>query len=81
MVKSNFSFIGNIAIDQHVIARTRHFDMFDILKNLPEKNKLFYFLREGDNHDISKKKLMNNNISFRQLYCFDIRICISAIAE
>ncbi len=31
-----FGFIKNIAIDQHVIARNRHFDMFDILKIHPE---------------------------------------------
>lgn len=31
-----FGFVKNIAIDQHVIARNRHFDMFDILKNKPE---------------------------------------------
>ena len=29
-------FISNIAIDQHVIARNRQFDMFTILKNKPE---------------------------------------------
>ena len=29
-------FITNIAIDQHVLARNRQFDMFDILKNRPE---------------------------------------------
>ncbi len=29
-------FISNIAIDQHVLARNRQFDMFDILKNKPE---------------------------------------------
>ncbi len=28
-------FISNIAIDQHVMARNRQFDMFDILKNKP----------------------------------------------
>lgn len=28
-------FITNVAIDQHVIARNRQFDMFDILKNKP----------------------------------------------
>lgn len=31
-----FGFVKNIAVDQHVIARNRHFDMFDILKNRPE---------------------------------------------
>ena len=34
--EKGFGFIKNIAIDQHVIARNRHFDMFDILKNRPE---------------------------------------------
>lgn len=29
-------FIKNVAIDQHVLARNRQFDMFDILKNRPE---------------------------------------------
>lgn len=31
-----FGFVKNIAIDQHVIARNRHFDMLNILKNKPE---------------------------------------------
>jgi cyanophycinase len=31
-----FGFIKNIAIDQHVMARNRHFDMFEILKKRPE---------------------------------------------
>ncbi len=34
--EAGFGFIKNIAIDQHVLARNRHFDMFDILKNRPE---------------------------------------------
>ncbi len=34
--EKGFGFIKNIAIDQHVIARNRHFDMFDIIKNKPE---------------------------------------------
>ena len=34
--EEGFGFIRNIAIDQHVLARNRHFDMFDILKNRPE---------------------------------------------
>ncbi len=33
--EEGIGFISNIAIDQHVIARNRQFDMFDILKNLP----------------------------------------------
>ncbi|KAI5864359.1 hypothetical protein GGS23DRAFT_620162 [Durotheca rogersii] len=31
-----FGFLRNAAIDQHVLARNRHFDMFDILKVRPE---------------------------------------------
>jgi cyanophycinase len=31
-----FGFITNVAIDQHVLARNRQFDMFDILKKHPE---------------------------------------------
>ena len=34
--EEGFGFIHNVAIDQHVLARNRHFDMFDILKNRPE---------------------------------------------
>ena len=34
--EQGFAFIQNIAIDQHVIARNRHFDMFNILDNKPE---------------------------------------------
>jgi cyanophycinase len=34
--ESGLSFITHIAIDQHVLARNRQFDMFDILKNRPE---------------------------------------------
>lgn len=34
--EQGFGFIKNIAIDQHVLARNRQFDMFDILKNRPE---------------------------------------------
>lgn len=34
--EQGLSFISNIAIDQHSLARNRHFDMFDILKNKPE---------------------------------------------
>jgi len=34
--EQGFGFITNMAIDQHVIARNRQFDMFDILKNKPE---------------------------------------------
>lgn len=31
-----FGYVKNIAIDQHVLVRNRHFDMFDILKVKPE---------------------------------------------
>lgn len=99
-----FSYLKNVAIDQHVLARNRHFDMFEILKNrpdllgigidentaivvkgnqfdvigesyvvvydgeffsregillkeLPEKSNLFYFLREGDTYDLLNRKV------------------------
>jgi cyanophycinase len=34
--EEGFGFIKNIAIDQHLLARNRQFDMFEILKNRPE---------------------------------------------
>lgn len=34
--EKGFGFIKNIAIDQHLLARNRQFDMFSILKNRPE---------------------------------------------
>jgi len=34
--ETGLGFITNIAIDQHVLARNRQFDMFDILNNRPE---------------------------------------------
>ncbi len=34
--EEGLGFISNIAIDQHVLARNRQFDMFDILKERPE---------------------------------------------
>ncbi len=34
--EEGLGFITNVAIDQHVIARNRQFDMFEILKNRPE---------------------------------------------
>ena len=34
--EEGFGYLANTAIDQHVLARNRHFDMFDILKNRPE---------------------------------------------
>lgn len=103
--EAGFEFIKNIAIDQHVIARNRHFDMFAILdkrpellgisidegtaviveknsfevlgesyvivydqsfwsregseiKQLPKKERLFYFLREGDRYDMTKREII-----------------------
>jgi cyanophycinase len=34
--QEGFGFIKNVAIDQHVLARNRQFDMFDILRKRPE---------------------------------------------
>lgn len=34
--EEGFGYVSNIAIDQHVIARNRHFDMFNILEKRPE---------------------------------------------
>lgn len=100
-----FGFISNVAIDQHHIARNRHFDMFAILdryphllgvgidegtaievsgnefhvlgagyvaiydgtfwsregsrlKQLPEMNRLFYFLRPGDRYDLAERSVI-----------------------
>lgn len=102
--EEGFGFLKNVAIDQHVLARNRQFDMFDILQNrpellgigidentamivrqnefevlgesyvtvydgafwsregselktLPEKSKLFYFLRNGDIYDLLNRKV------------------------
>ncbi len=98
-------FIKNVAIDQHVLARNRQFDMFDILKNrpellgigidestaivvkgdvfevigksyviiydksfwsregsdlknLPDENNVFYFLRSGDKYNLRDRKII-----------------------
>lgn len=98
-------FLKNVAIDQHVLARNRQFDMFEILKkhpellgigidestamvvkgdvfevigksyvvifdksfwsregsdlkNLPEKDALFYFLRSGDRYNIKERRVI-----------------------
>ncbi len=98
-------FVSNIAIDQHVIARNRQFDMFDILsnrpellgigidestaiivkgdvfevvgesyvvvydksfwsregsdlKNLPNENNLFYYLRDGDKYNMRERVII-----------------------
>ncbi len=103
--EEGFGFLKNVAIDQHLLARNRHFDMFAILKKyphllglgideftaivvqadefqvmgegyvavydgtfwsregrqlkeLPNKESLFYFLRSGDRYDLSKKKVI-----------------------
>lgn len=100
-----FGFIKNIAIDQHVLARNRQFDLFTILdkkpellgvgidegtamivqgntfevmgpsyvlvydqsfwsregsrlKQLPEDNRKFYFLRNGDRYDLVERKVV-----------------------
>lgn len=100
-----FGFVKNIAIDQHVLARNRQFDLFTILdkkpallgvgidektamivqgdifevmgpsyvlvydqsfwsregsslKNLPETNRQFYFLRSGDRYDMKKREVL-----------------------
>ena len=34
--EEGFGYLKNVAIDQHVLARNRQFDMFEILKNRPE---------------------------------------------
>ncbi len=104
--QDGFGFLKNVAIDQHVLARNRHFDMFEILRNrpellgigidestaiivkgdifevvgksyvvvydgkfwsregselkkLPEKEQIFYFLREGDRYNLKERTIMN----------------------
>lgn len=103
--EEGLGFISNIAIDQHVIARNRQFDMFSILKNkpellgigidestaivvkggsfkvigesyvimydnsfwsregsdlkeLPQNNELFYYLRSGDHYNLRERKVI-----------------------
>ena len=103
--EQGLGFVTNVAIDQHVIARNRHFDMFDILKNrpellgisldentaivvkgdtfevignsyviiydnsfwsregfglknLPDKDNLFYFLKSGDKYNLRERKII-----------------------
>ncbi|HOU03089.1 MAG TPA: cyanophycinase [Bacteroidales bacterium] len=105
--QDGFGFLTNVAIDQHVLARNRQFDMFDILrshpgllgigidestaiivkgdmfevvgksyvvvydgkfwsregselKNLPEKEQLFYFFREGDRYSLKERKIITD---------------------
>lgn len=104
--QEGFGFLRNVAIDQHVLARNRQFDMFEILskrpellgigidestaiivrgdafevagksyvlvydgkfwsregtelKNLPEKGRTFYMLREGDRYNLRERRIMN----------------------
>ena len=104
--QDGFGFLKNVAIDQHVLARNRQFDMFDILMNhpellgigidestaiivrgdifevvgksyvvvydgkfwsregselktLPEKDRRFYFLREGDKYNLRERTVTN----------------------
>ncbi len=104
--EEGFGFLENVAIDQHVLARNRQFDLFDILKHRPEllgigidentaiivendqfevmgasyvliydqsfwsregsnlktlppKDKLFYFLRDGDKYDLKKRVIID----------------------
>ena len=103
--EEGLGFITNIAIDQHVIARNRQFDLFQILKNRPEllgvgidestaivvkgdtfkvigksyviiydgtfwsregsllkklplKDQLFYYLRKGDRYNLKERKVI-----------------------
>jgi cyanophycinase len=103
--EEGFGFVKNIAIDQHVMARNRQFDMYEIIRNrpellgiaidestaivvegdnfqvlgesyvlvydgsfwsregselkkLPEKNNIFYFLREGDKYNLFERKII-----------------------
>lgn len=102
-----FGFVKNIAIDQHVLARNRQFDLFTILKEKPEllgigldentaiivqgdqfevlgasyvlmydqgfysregrdlkelptREALFYFLKEGDRYDLKNRKVIGD---------------------
>lgn len=103
--EEGFGFISNVVIDQHHLARNRHFDMFAILdryphllgigidegtaievtgnelhvigasyvaiydgtfwsregmrlKQLPESNRLFYFLRPGDRYSLAERRVI-----------------------
>lgn len=104
--QEGFGYVSNIAIDQHVLARNRQFDMYEILrarpellgigidentaalvrgdtlevlgssyiliydgtfwsregsdmKNLPEKELLFYMLKQGDRYDLRKRAVLS----------------------
>lgn len=103
-----FGYLKNAAVDQHVLVRNRHFDMFNILdvypellgvaidedtalvvkgneaeilgstyaliydggfwsreaggtESLPEPNRRFYFLKEGDRYDLGLRKVIETN--------------------
>jgi len=103
--QEGFGYVSNIAIDQHVLARNRQFDMYEILrekpgllgigidentaaivradtlevigasyvliydgsfwsregsdlKKLPEKEFLFYMLKQGDRYDLRKRAIL-----------------------
>lgn len=102
--EEGFNYMKNVAIDQHVLARNRHFDMFEILKSrpdllgigidentaivvkgnqfevigesyvvvydgkffsregkllkeLPNKSNIFYFLKKGDIYDLLNRRV------------------------
>ncbi len=104
--QKGFGYISNIAIDQHVLARNRQFDMYEVLKahpgllgisidentaavvqgdtlevlgasyiiiydgtfwsregsdlkTLPEKESLFYMVRQGDRYDLRQRKVID----------------------
>ena len=104
--QEGFGYVSNIAIDQHVLARNRQFDMYEIIrekpellgigidentaaivrgdtlevigasyvliydgsfwsregsemKKLPEKEFLFYLLKQGDRYDLRKRAVLS----------------------
>jgi cyanophycinase len=103
--QEGFGYISNIAIDQHVLARNRQYDMFEVLKahpgllgisidentaaivmgdtlqvlgasyilvydgnfwsregsslkTIPDKESLFYMIRQGDRYDLKQRKII-----------------------
>ncbi|CAE7357552.1 cphB [Symbiodinium microadriaticum] len=52
--EEGFAFIKNIAIDQHVLARNRQFDLFNILDDRPEL--LGIGIDESDKYDMAIRK-------------------------
>ena len=55
--EQGFAFVKNIAIDQHLLARNRHFDMFEILNAKPELlgiglDESTAILVEGDSFEV-----------------------------